>query len=83
MTIGILIGIIGVATMIAAVFDAVYMMRLRSRIGDKPALREAVMIAFGATEADDETRRAVRLALVARLLSFAGIAVLAVLLVRL
>jgi hypothetical protein len=83
MTIGIAIGLIGLATLIAAVFDAVYMMRLRHRIGDKPALRQAVEIAFGAADADDETRRAVRLALLARILSFAGIVVLALLLMKL
>ena len=77
------IGLIGLVVLVTAVFDALYMMRLRQITGTRPGLRETADIALGRRDVAAPAPHAARLALFARAASFAGIAVLMVLLIRL
>lgn len=77
---GLLIAVIGVATLVLTIYDAVCMMKLRRRTGDRPALRQAFRMAFGGENTNPENARLIRTALVARFASFAGIVALMVLL---
>lgn len=83
MTQAVTIAIVGVATLVLVVYEALCMMRLRRMTQTRPRFRQVAGLALASREPAPGVRALARRVLAARLGSYAGIAALMVMLASL